>query len=255
MRSRTTETRKDDADCLKHGVRHGRSSGAWTVAALVAVCLLTAETAAAQQTLTLSMGAFAARGESGRVEGDVLIANREIFLFDFSDFTSPALTAEWLVPIGDYLEAGAGIGFATRTVPTIYDQFVRPDGTEIEQDLRLRNVPLSATLRVLPLGRRRAFQPYVGGGIGINLWRYSETGDFVDFTQRGNPIFHDNYVANGTALGPVAVFGLRVPVGRFSVGGEIRYQKAEGDLDERDFLGPKLDLGGLHYVGTIGIRF
>ncbi len=232
-----------------------RSRLTWTAAALVAASLLTADTVAAQQTLNLSMGAFAAKGESGRVEGDVLIANRDLFLFDFSDFTTPALTAEWLIPIGDYLEAGAGIGFATRTVPTIYDQFVRPDGSEIEQDIRLRNVPMSATVRLIPFGRNRAFQPYVGGGIGINAWRYSETGDFIDFSVAGNPIFRESYVASGTAVGPVIVFGARVPFGRVSIGGEVRYQKAEGDLDERDFLGPKLDLGGFHYAGTIGIRF
>jgi hypothetical protein len=53
----------------------------------------------------------------------------------------------------------------------------------------------------------------------------------------------------------VAVFGARVPMGKVAVGGEVRYQKAEADLDERDFLGPKLDLGGFYYVATFGIRF
>jgi len=214
-----------------------------------------ADTAAAQQTLNFSVGAFAVRGEDARVPGDVLIANRDLFLFDFKDFTSPSLSAEWLVPIGDYLEAGAGIGFASRSVPTIYDEFVRPDGTEIDQTLKLRTVPFSATLRILPFGRYRAVQAYVGAGIGVTNWRYSETGDFVDFSLSGRPIYHDSYVATGNAVGPIAVFGARVPMGNFSLGGELRYQKAEGDLDERDFLGPKLDLGGFHYVATFGIRF
>lgn len=232
-----------------------RSRLALTAATALAVSVLSTGTAAAQQTINFSVGAFALRGENARVDGDVLIANRDIFLFDFKDFTSASLNGEWLVPIGDYVEAGAGIGFASRTVPTIYDQFVRPDGTEIEQDIKLRTIPFAATVRLLPLGRNRAFQPYVGGGIGVTNWRYSETGDFIDFTATGRPIYHDSYAASGTAIGPVAIFGARVPMGRFSVGGEIRYQKAEGELDERDFLGPRLDLGGFHYAGTIGIRF
>jgi len=217
--------------------------------------MLCVDSASAQQTLNFSIGAFAVRGEDARVPGDVLVANRDLFLFDFTDFTSPSLNAEWLAPLGDYFEVGAGIGFASRGVPTIYDQFVRPDGTEIDQEIKLRTIPFSATVRMLPFGRNRAVQPYVGGGIAVTNWRYSETGDFIDFTLSGRPIFRDSYVATGTAVGPVAVFGARVPMGSFSLGGEVRYQKAEGELDERDFLGPKLDLGGFHYVATFGIRF
>ena len=44
----------------------------------------------------------------------------------------------------------------------------------------------------------------------------SETGDFIDFTLSGRPIFRESYVATGTAVGPVAVFGARVPMGSFS---------------------------------------
>jgi hypothetical protein len=228
---------------------------AWTAAFGLVVSLVHADTAAAQQTLNFSVGAFALRGEDARVEGDVLVENRTIYVFDFGDFTAPSFHAEWLVPIGDYFEAGAGIGFTSRGVPTIYDDFTRPDDTEIEQELKLRTVPMSATLRVLPLGRNRGVEPYIGGGLGFTNWRYSETGDFIDFTLPGRPIFRESYVASGTAIGPVAIFGLRVPAGRVTFGGEIRYQKAEADLDEIDFLAPKLDLGGFHYLGTIGIRF
>jgi len=150
---------------------------------------------------------------------------------------------------------GAGIGYTSRTVDTIYDDFVRPDGTEIEQQLKLRVVPMTATVRVLPLGHTTPFQPYIGGGIGIYNWRYSETGDFVNFSVVGQPVFRESYAASGTSIGPVAVFGLRFPVGNAIVGGEMRYQKAEGDLDERDFLGPKIDLGGFHYSATVGFRW
>lgn len=232
-----------------------RSRLAWTTAFLALTSLLHADAASAQQTLTLSIGMFSPRGEDARVEGDVLIANRDLFLFDFTDFRSLSLTGEWLVPVGDFVEAGGGIGFTTRTVPTIYDVYTRPDGTEIEQELKLRTVPMSATIRLLPLGRNAAFQPYVGGGIGVINYRYSETGDFIDFSRAGRPIYRDSYSATGNAVGPVAVFGARVPFGNFSVGGEVRYQKADADLDTVDFLGPKLDLGGFHYSATVGFRF
>lgn len=229
---------------------------AWAAAAVVVVNLFTADPAFAQQSLNFSLGYFTVRGEDARVDGDALVANRELYLFDFSDFNSVSLGAEWLAPLGDYVEVGGGIGFSSRGVDTIYEEFVRPDESEIEQQLKLRIIPITGTVRVLPLGRHAAFQPYIGGGIGIYNWRYSETGDFIDFTRVGNPIFRESFVATGTAIGPVAVFGARFPVGsNATFGGEIRYQKAEGDLDEIDFLGPKLDLGGFHYSATFGIRF
>ncbi len=233
-----------------------RARLAGTVASILTVSLLSAGTAFAQQTVNFSLGYFAVRGEDGRVEGDVLVENRDLFLFDFKDFNSVSLGGEWLVPFGEFIEAGAGIGLTTRAVDTIYDDFVRPDGSEIEQTLKLRIVPITATVRVLPLGRRGGFEPYLGGGLGIHNWRYSEAGDFVDFTLPGRPVFRDRYVASGTSLGPVAVFGARFRAGANAViGGEVRYQKAEGDLDERDFLAPKIDLGGFHYVATFGVRF
>jgi hypothetical protein len=228
---------------------------AWTAVVALALVLSSSRIAFAQQSLNLSAGYFTIRGEDARVDGDVLVENRDLFLFDFNDFNSASLGVEWLVPIGDFLEAGAGLHFTARTVDTIYDDYVRPDGTEIDQQLKLRVVPLSATIRVLPLGRHSAFQPYVGGGIGVHFWRYAETGDFIDFSQPGRPIFRDSFSETGTTVGPVAVFGARVPLGNVTIGGEVRYQKAEGDLDERDFLGPKLDLGGFHYMATVGIRF
>lgn len=225
-----------------------------TAAAALLVVLAAADSASAQQALNISVGYFAITGEDGRVDDDVLVANRELFLFDFSDFNSASIGAEWLAPIGEFLEASAGVALTSQTVPTIYEHFVQPDGREIEQDLRLRIVPITATLRVLPLGRHAVVQPYVGGGIGIFNWRYSETGDFIDFTQPGLPIFRDSFVNSGTNVGPVAVFGLRVPLERFAIGGEARYQKAEGDLDA-NFLGSTVDLGGWHYLGTFAIRF
>jgi hypothetical protein len=233
-----------------------RSRLPWVAAAVIAVTLTSAGTASAQQqSLNFSLGYFAVRGEDARVDGDALVENRNLYLFDFNDFNSASLGFEYLVGFGEFLEAGGGLGFTSRSVDTIYDDYVRPDGSEIEQTLKLRVIPMSATVRVLPLGRSSAFQPYVGGGIGIFNWRYSETGDFIDFSVPGRTIFRDTYSNSGTAIGPVAVFGARFPMGNATIGGEVRYQKAEGDLDERDFLGPKIDLGGFHYSATVGFRW
>jgi opacity protein-like surface antigen len=224
-----------------------------TCGVLVAAMLMTPAPARAQQAISLSLGGFAVTGEDARVDGDVLFENRDILDFTVRDFNTGSVGLDWLIPVGDFFEIGAGVGFTSRTVPSVYADFVNRDGSEIEQDLKLRIVPMSVTARVLPFGRARGVQPYVGGGLGIFSYRYSEVGDFVDFTDRS--VFSDRFVATGTELGPVALAGIRFALGDvWSLGGEVRYQKADADLSD-DFLGPKLDLGGFHYVMTLHVKF
>ena len=108
--------------------------------------------------------------------------------------TASTFGGEWLFGIGDYLEAGVGVGFYQRTVPSVYARRHDDDGTEIAQDLKLRIVPLTATVRSCRSAAARR-QPYVGAGIGVFNWRYSEVGEFVDF--QNDVIFTDRFVADG----------------------------------------------------------
>ena len=223
---------------------------------LLSVCAIVAvapATASAQQTINFSLGVFTPRGEDARVSGDVLNANRNFLFFEIDDFTSASIGAEWLVPLGEYFEAGAGIGFSRRTVDSVYTDFTEDNGAEVAQELRLRQVPFSFTVRALPLGQRNALQPYVGAGLGVINWRYSESGDFIDFNNNLE-IFRGSFVGSGTATGPIVLAGLRFGGETLSVGGEIRYHAAEGDLNS-DFAGNKIDLGGWTYNFTIGVRF
>ncbi len=224
---------------------------AWLLA--VAVVGMPAQPALAQQAINISLGYFSVNGEDNRVDGDVLVANREILAFDVDDFDTFSAGVEWLLPIGEFVEVGAGAAYTSSTVPSVYDDFVNRDGSEIFQEMKLRVVPFTATARLLPFGRSRAVQPYVGGGVGFFNYRYSEVGDFVDFTDRS--VFHDQFVADGTEVGGVALAGIRFPIGdAWSLGGEVRWQKASADLSD-DFLGTKLDLGGFHYLATIHVKF
>lgn len=224
---------------------------AWVAAAAIFVSV--PSPAHAQQAINLSFGGFAVTSEDARADGDVLFANREILAFDVSDFNTGSIGLEWLLPVGEFFEIGAGAGFTSRRVPTVYNDFVNRDGREIEQDLRLRIVPLTATVRVLPFGRSRAVQPYFGGGLGVFNYRYSEVGDFVDFTDRS--VFTDRFVAEGNETGAVVLAGIRFPIGDvWSLGGEVRYQNAKADLST-DFLGSTLDLSGVHYLFTAHIKF
>ena len=219
-----------------------------------AIAFGSARPALAQQTLNFSCGYFTVTGEDARDDRDILITNRNAFEFNVSDFHSATVGGEWLVPLGNYFEAGAGASFSRRTVPSAYAALVNSDGRKIEQDFRLRLVPVAFTVRVLPLGQSSGVQPYFGGGIGIINWRYSESGEFVD---RSLAIFRKSYVAQGSQTGPVAVAGLRFAGDAVSAGAEIRFQKAHASLGTT-FAGmndPMIDLGGWTYQFTVGMRF
>jgi hypothetical protein len=231
--------------------------------ALLATAILgpSAAPAAAQQTLNVSLGYFTVRGEDARVESDILNdhlgAGDAALVYELRDFNGASVGAEWLVPIGQYLEAGAGVGFTRRTVPSVYERFTDTDGSEIEQDLRLRLVPVALTIRVLPLGQSSGVQPYFGAGLGVINWRYSESGEFVDFS-RQRAIFREQYVASGNETGPVVLGGIRVAGDTVSAGMEVRYHGADAPLGSAfgsTRPNPRIDLGGWTYQFTIGMRF
>jgi hypothetical protein len=238
---------------------------------------------AAQQTVNFNIGGFTPAGPDSRTGADclnacttnvdVLTADRRFLRFNISDFNSATLGGEWLGALGQFVEAGAGIGFSQRTVPSVYANYEYPSGAEIEQRLRLRLIPVDFTIRLLPLGQRSPIQPYVGGGLSVVNWHYRETGEYIDFNTSARTIYCagpetgcsaiavangvvDPYIGKGTETGPVVLGGLRFAGDTFSAGGEVRYRKATGALgDDFDGVADKIDLGGWTYQATIGVRF
>jgi hypothetical protein len=219
---------------------------------LMVVGFIGTPSASAQQQISFSVGGFSPRSTDSRSSDDVLVNNLDFLAFQVSDFSGVTFGGEYLTALGDHFDAGLGVGYYSHTVPTVYTDFVNANGTEIQQDLRLRIVPFTATVRWLPLGHR-GIEPYVGGGAGILNYHYSEVGQFL---ATDGSIFNGNFAGSGTAVGPVILGGVRVPVGSWGVGGELRYQWAEGTLPaDQDFSGNKIDLGGFTYSFTVNIRF
>jgi len=227
-------------------------SAAAVIFAFASVCVATP--AFAQQSANFYVGGFTPRGFDSRGTDDVLFNNANFLTFNIKDFNGATVGGEWLVGITDLFDAGLGLGFYQRTTPAVYTLRTFADQSEIEQDLKLRIVPFTATIRFLPLGHHGPVQPYIGGGVAVMRWRYSETGDFVDFTD--NSIFRNVFVGTGTSVGPLILGGVTFPVGAVGLGGEIRYQSAKGTLPPAEnFAGPKIDLGGMNYLFMISVRF
>lgn len=215
----------------------------------------TIQPALAQQTVNFTVGFFTLPDAGSRNDDDVLTANRTFLDFDIKDFNGVTYGGEWLFPIGRFIEGGAGVGFYSQSVPSVYNDFLANDGTEIEQDLKLRIIPVSFTARLLPLGQDSPVQPYVGGGLGIFNWKYTERGDFINFGTPGLIIEPGTFEASGSETGPVFLAGVRFGgTTGFTAGAEIRYQSAEGELSN-DFAAQKIDLSGWTYQATVGVRF
>ena len=101
---------------------------------------------------------------------------------------------EYLFGIGSHFEAGVGVGYSQRTVHSVYADLTHPDDAEIEQELKLKQIPVTFTGRFLLLPRGSAVEPYIGGGLVAIRYRYSEVGEFVDDNR---DIFPARYVKDG----------------------------------------------------------
>ena len=211
-----------------------------------------ARPAQAQQTLNVSWGR-STMPAGGRVETDILLIEHADLVFDIKDFNGATFGGEWLVPIGNLFEAGAGVSFSRRAVRAVYGRVTNSDGSEIPRDLGLRRFPMALTARVLPLGQSYRVQPYAGGGVALISWRFSESGDFVD---ERRAVVREAHDATGVAVGPVLLLGLRVAGDTVALGFETRYQRARGSFGPsfarvRD---PDIDLGGWTLQLTAGLR-
>jgi hypothetical protein len=219
-----------------------------------------APSASAQQSFSLYLGGFTPRALDARSIDDVLVQDGTFLStlnqtrgVDISEFNNVTVGGEWLFALTHNVEGGLGIGFYQRAVPTVYTDLVNPDGTDIAQTIKLRIIPFTATVRVLPFGNEAPIQPYIGAGLGVYRWRYSETGNFV---YPDDSVQFRNFVGSGGATGPTILGGVRVPIGSAAIGFEIRHQSGEGTVPADPlFTEAKIDLGGYNYLLTMNFKF
>ena len=229
---------------------------------LVMLAALIAVPASAQivQGVHLGGGAFVPRGYDARVDGDVLNENLNSLVFQIKDFTSGQAFGEYFLEFGDHIEIAGGIGYYRGSAPSVYRDYTHPasqGSSEIEQELRLQIVPVTGLVRFLPFGKPSTVQPYVGVGLSALRYRYSESGEFVDFNDFST--FRNRYVTTGVAVGPVVVAGLRFPINGdiWGLTTEWRYQAGSGDTggSANGFLANKIDLGGSNINFGFLVRF
>jgi Outer membrane protein beta-barrel domain len=200
--------------------------------------------------IELRLGGFGPRGHS-----DLFDDVDELFAVGRRDFRGFTGGIEYSLGLNDHVEVGFHLDGYGRTVTSSYRDFEREDGSLIFQDLRMNIVPLGATLRFLPAGRRARISPYIAAGGDIFFYQYEEQGEFIDFFSEDLEIFPDAFVSQGATGGFHVAAGLRVPMNPdFSVTGEVRYQQARTRMND-DFSQNTLDLSGTSATLGVHLRF
>ena len=198
----------------------------------------------------LRLGGFGPRGES-----DLFTDVNELFGAEPSDFIGFTGGLEYGIGLGDRVEIGFHLDGYGRKISTSYVDYEHADGFPITQDLQLAIVPIGASLRLMPFGRRARVSPYLTVGGGVYLYEYEEEGEFIDFFTEDLEVGFDSFVSNGAALGFHVAGGVRVALNHdFSLTGEVRYQRAEADMGD-DFDLNHIDLGGTSVTVGVHLRF
>jgi opacity protein-like surface antigen len=140
---------------------------------------------------------------------------------------------------------------------------------DVAHNLSVRLTPVQLSLKVLPLGRRGRFIPYVGGGVGLYFWSVGLRGEMIDFTdqwiysdpQLGDVTIYkinqaDTFEGGRMNIGYQAFGGLMFPIGnRITLNGEFRYNFIKGKFkSDSAFAGfEDFDLSG--YALTFGLNY
>jgi hypothetical protein len=174
-----------------------------------------------------------------------------------SDWTGFTGGIAYFSKVARNVELGVSIDGYGRQLDTSYRNYTRPDGSEIQQTLRLRMIPIGLSIRFVPTSRRARLAPYLEFGGDAISYKYEEFGDLIDFQDETNPILSDALISEGFGFGFHVAAGLKVPINPdFSIVGEGRYQRATDRMGD-DFLPSSNDIDLSGWSATVGfnIRF
>ncbi len=119
------------------------------------------------------------------------------------------------------------------------------EGDFLPHSFNISITPIQLSLKLIPLGRKGKFIPYVGGGVGLYLWNVRLNGALIDFDP-DNVWFYepdgidiypittvDAWETNRISFGYHAFGGIMVPfTKRMTFEVEFKYNRAQGELKE-----------------------
>lgn len=188
----------------------------------------------------------------------------EQLTIDRRAFDAPALGAELAIRVRPRVDIVVGIDASFTSTSSEYRDFVDNNFLPIAQQTSLRQVDLSASVRVFlrPRGQRisrfawipSTFAPYVGAGGGMLKYDLKQSGDFVDFADLS--VFTSRFQSEKWTPSAHVFGGAEIRVFRkLYATTEARYVWASADLDT-PFVGfDPIDLSGLRCGAGLKLAF
>ena len=203
----------------------------------------------------LSLG-FRGGWAFNRTNGEIYDFLTDELTLSNSDFDAPAFTVDFSWRLISWLDVVFGVEYSGRYQKSEDRGFTELDGSAINQETRLTQVPLTFSLKFYPIGRgkqvgqyawiRNTVVPYFGGGIGGTWYQLKQKGDFVDKSDPGNEfIFNDVFISDDWTFSQHAFVGLDIKLTRsFGLVLEGRYYWADANLQGDYVRFNSIDLDG-----------
>ena len=194
-------------------------------------------------------------------------------LFDFTqeeltlgraDFMGVSLFGDATYLLAPRLGITVAAGYVRSNSGSEFRDWIGEDDLPITQTTEFLRAPITAGLKVYPLGRGRqvgryawipaTMVPYVGGAAGGIWYRFHQNGDFVD--SESLDIFYDDLSSSGWAPAAQAFGGLSYSLTpHWSVTGEGRYTWASAELSDSFEGFDPIDLAGMSVTLGVSVRY
>src|SRR5262249_13573980 len=139
-----------------------------------------------------------------------------------ADFRAPAFIGAVGVPIARRFDVVGDFEISDHPVQSEYRHYVKADRSEITQTTELGQTAIAVGVRFMPLGRGQSISryayvprrvvPYVGAGLNVARYKFSQQGEFVDFVDLS--IFSHSFLANGWSVGSQVEAGADLQIWR-----------------------------------------
>ncbi|MEN8153983.1 MAG: hypothetical protein ABFR75_08155 [Acidobacteriota bacterium] len=216
---------------------------------LIIILLLSGLPSLNSRSLNFKVGLF-----SPVLASDLWDINMENLVFQKEDMMDLWYGIEYEHFMGKNLSVTLEAGTYSQSVFSQYSEFVYDDDSPIYQNMYLSITSLDFNFKLYPLGFRRVFIPFFGGGAGIYSWKYEQWGDFIDFEYGSvNEGFADT---SEYSLGFNARGGFIFRFKRYmGISFEAKYHYLKGTLSSFFEGFEKLDLSGLTFNIGLNIYF
>jgi hypothetical protein len=179
-------------------------------------------------------------------------------------FDAPYLAGEINFRPWDRWDVGLGVGWTRSRALTEYRRWIDADDGPIEQETTFQVV--YSTLGIKYALRERGRQigrlawvpsrvtPWVGAGIGVSAYKFTQVGDFVDTETL--EIFSDALETSDEGLILYGSLGADMTLVKNAiVTAEVRYSYSSADVDGSYLYFNDIDLGGLQFMVGLGFQF